>query len=528
EIITGIPRLEAIGTPYWEIQYRILPPERQAQRSPEYFQKAMTAAFVNGQIPQTGTSTEVLIQTAGGESKSIFQVSFPIRTETGYRIGAVVRDVTERKKAEDSLQSTTLRLTALLEHMQTGILFEDLRRHVALTNQAFCDLFSIPALPSTLVGADCRQSLQSSKQLMSDPEEFVQKTEQLVSKNEPLSNEELSLADGRTFERDYIPISIGNQLTGHLWQYRDITERKRAEAAVRESEEKFRLSFMTGLDAFYIARLEEGQFIETNQVFEDVFGYARDEIIGKTAIQLGIYQNPADRAKLFSELGAKGYIKDLEIKAKKKNGEIITISLSINLVLINNQKHILGVIRDITERKRVEEHLELLKYSIDTSPDGAYWFDPEGSFLYVNESGCKSLGYTMEELSHLRISDINLRSTPERWAEVWQIIKEKKVFTAESVHRRKDGSEFPVEITSTYVKFGELEYCNGFARDITARKRTEQTLLENEEHFRAVVQTAHDAIITIDTNGKIIAWNTAAETIFGYSTNDAVGMPVSR
>jgi PAS domain S-box-containing protein len=103
EKIAGISRAEAFGTPYWDIQYRILPPERQAQRSPEYFKTAMESALANGQIPQSVSSTEIAIQTPGGERKTILQVSFPIRTENGYRIGAVVRDVTERKRADEEL-----------------------------------------------------------------------------------------------------------------------------------------------------------------------------------------------------------------------------------------------------------------------------------------------------------------------------------------------------------------------------------------------------------------------------------------
>jgi PAS domain S-box-containing protein len=140
----------------------------------------------------------------------------------------------------------------------------------------------------------------------------------------------------------------------------DITESKRVEEALKLSEEKFRLSFMTGLDAFYWSTLEDGKIIEINPIFEDVFGYPREEAIGRTSLQLGLYHDPVDRERMISELKAKGQVKDLELKGKKKDGKIITVSLSTSRMSIGDQQYILGVIRDITERKRVEQQREIL------------------------------------------------------------------------------------------------------------------------------------------------------------------------
>jgi PAS domain S-box-containing protein/putative nucleotidyltransferase with HDIG domain len=133
---------------------------------------------------------------------------------------------------------------------------------------------------------------------------------------------------------------------------RELEERKRAEKELKESEEKFRLSFMTGLDAYFWATLEEGRLIEVNPVFEDIFGYTRDAIIGKTSLELGLFADPADQAKMISELKAKGFVKDLEMKGRKKDNTIIAISFSASKMLINDQMFSLGVIRDITERKK--------------------------------------------------------------------------------------------------------------------------------------------------------------------------------
>jgi PAS domain S-box-containing protein len=152
--------------------------------------------------------------------------------------------------------------------------------------------------------------------------------------------------------------SYGNVI-GTQGVVRDITERKESEIKLHESEEKFRLSFMTGLDAFYIATLDEGRIIDVNQVYYDVFGYTRDEVIGRTTLELNEYADLADREAMVAELKANGFVRDLELKCKKKDGKLITISSSLSVMMINNKAHTIGVIRDITERKQAEKDLKL-------------------------------------------------------------------------------------------------------------------------------------------------------------------------
>ncbi len=134
----------------------------------------------------------------------------------------------------------------------------------------------------------------------------------------------------------------------------DTTKIKLVNEMLKENEAKFRSAFMTGPDAFYLATLEEGLILEVNDNFEQVFDYPRKEVIGKTSLQLNLYVNPADRTKMVSELKTKGFVKDLELKARKKCGEIITISISISTLALYGKDHILGIIRDITERKQAE------------------------------------------------------------------------------------------------------------------------------------------------------------------------------
>ena len=139
------------------------------------------------------------------------------------------------------------------------------------------------------------------------------------------------------------------------------------EHRTRESEEKFKSAFMTGMDAFYLATLEEGLILEVNDNFEQVWGYRREEVIGKTSLQLGIYFDPSDRARMVAKLKTNGYVRDLELKGRKKDGDIISITISVSILVLNDKKHILGIIRDITERKRAEAETQQLRNKAEIS-----------------------------------------------------------------------------------------------------------------------------------------------------------------
>ncbi|KAB8143770.1 response regulator [Chloroflexia bacterium SDU3-3] len=143
----------------------------------------------------------------------------------------------EIANTDSALRASNTRLSTLITNMQSGILVEDQQRHIVLINQTFCDLFSIPVPPDDLIGSDCSQSAQLSMGLFYDPQGFVSSIDQILIERTPVVAEELAMADGRTLERDYIPIFLDEQYYGHLWQYRDITERKQSQAALAQARD---------------------------------------------------------------------------------------------------------------------------------------------------------------------------------------------------------------------------------------------------------------------------------------------------
>ncbi|MBT8194254.1 MAG: PAS domain S-box protein [Acidimicrobiia bacterium] len=139
------------------------------------------------------------------------------------------RDVTERHAAEAELGLRTQQLAGVLGSIQLGVLVEDRRRHVAVVNDAFTKMFSTPVTAGELVGADCAAMAEQVKDFFLDPARFVEGIDRCIAGRAPVS-EEVTLADGRVLERDYLPVlSEAGDIDGHIWMYRDVTDRKRAE-----------------------------------------------------------------------------------------------------------------------------------------------------------------------------------------------------------------------------------------------------------------------------------------------------------
>ena len=143
-----------------------------------------------------------------------------------------IRLLEETKKGEIEVQDKKNLLTNLIINLEEGILLEDADRKIILTNQLFCDMFAIPAPPEALVGADCHDSAEQSKHLFKSPGKFISDLKIILANKKTILNDELELMDGRFFERDYIPTYLNNAYSGHLWKYRDITERKQAELKI--------------------------------------------------------------------------------------------------------------------------------------------------------------------------------------------------------------------------------------------------------------------------------------------------------
>jgi len=188
---------------------------------PKIFKLGLKSLFQKGYY-----SHEYRFQHKDGSYRWIYDQLKLVRDEMGNALEIIGYwiDISDRKAVEQKLTSTTLRLATLLENLQLGVLVKDELDKVVLINQSFCDLFNINTLPSELIGTNFSEF----------PAQIGEFTKEIVCTTET-NNEEIILADGRILERDYVPIMVANKYQGHLWMYRDISERKNYELQLKNS-----------------------------------------------------------------------------------------------------------------------------------------------------------------------------------------------------------------------------------------------------------------------------------------------------
>lgn len=195
------------------------------------------------------------------------------------------RQRAELNQAREELTAKNLQLSTLFANMQAAVLLEDEQRHISLVNQRFCEYFSIPAPPEALIGTDCSDSAELSKHLFKHPEGFVSGIDALLALKKVETGTILEMTDGRVLERDYVPIFIGPTYKGHLWLYRDITEKFLIEAQLQAKEVHFR-SLLTNMNHGLLEVSMDGIVQFANQRFAEMIGLPVNRILGHPTFEV--------------------------------------------------------------------------------------------------------------------------------------------------------------------------------------------------------------------------------------------------
>ncbi len=331
------------------------------------------------------------------------------------------------------------------------------------------------------------------------------------------------------FSADILRFDEGDFILSALM---DISERKRIEAKLRASEEKFLKAFTLNPMAMAITTIDDGRFIEVNGTFLESLGYTREEVIGKTSTGLGIFSPPEQRLKIIDALKTAGSARNIEITIAAKNGTLSYGLFSADIIRLGGDDFILSTLLDISERKRIEAELRSSeeKYRLlhESMKDGFVSLDLDGYIIECNESYCAMVGYTAGELSRMTYLEL----TPEKWRGEQARIIEEQVFTRgysdvyEKEYRRKDGTVFPVELRSFLTVKADGKRCGMWAivRDITERKRAEKDLQLSELKFSTAFHANPDmSVITEPSTGRFIDVNDAFLEWSGFTRDEVIG-----
>jgi PAS domain S-box-containing protein len=416
------------------------------------------------------------------------------------RMWRITRDITERKKMEESLRASERRLRTMVDKLPVGVWLTDAEGRIVLCNQAgegiwggvsFSGIEQYGQYPGWWHGTGRRIQ----------PHEWA--PVRALSRGETYVNEiiDIETSDGRrkTIAHSAIPVrDDANRITGIVVINEDITERKRAEARLRESEERHRRITQALSDYVYTVWVQDGRPVATEHgaACDAVTGYTRDDFASNPYLWLRMVVE-GDRPAVLEQgrrLLAGETPAPFEHRIVRKDGQTRWVR-NTSVPHFDAQGKLLcydGVIQDVTDHKEAESSLRLTQFAMDRSSIPVFWIGPTGRFLYVNEAAAHSLGYPREQLLYLGAPDINPDLPVERWAAHWKELKERKSLRWEGRHRRQDGVVVPVEITANYLEFNGREYDFAFVRDIGEQRRAEEALRESETKYRIVADNTHD------------------------------------
>jgi len=315
--------------------------------------------------------------------------------------------------------------------------------------------------------------------------------------------------------------------------FQDITQRKRAEQALKKSEERYRDIFNNSLWGIFQSTVE-GQFLSCNAAFAETFGYDSPEDLVSTITDISrqYYVEPANRRQYIRLLEENGVVENYEFKARRKDGSEIWVTNSTRVVRDDAGRlmYYEGAVTDITARKHAEHALKASearhRIIFEKSPLGMVRFSPDGAIQDCNEKFVQLMGASREKLIGFNMA---AQSTPEM---------------RRIVHKALAGETAIYENEYTSISGGKTTWLRAVfspitpdrspteviaaIEDITDRKRVEKRLKESEERYRRLTENAQDIIWRTDWRGQVVFVNSAVQTLLGYSPGEIAGLDISQ
>lgn len=306
----------------------------------------------------------------------------------------------------------------------------------------------------------------------------------------------------------------------------DITEQKKAEEKLKESEEKYRTLVEGSLAGTYI--FQDGKFKFVSGQILSIFGFTPQEVLNTRKILEIVH--PEDRKKVIKLFisNLKGDISKsgFQFRIIKKNGEIAWVEVLNNLINYEGKPALLGTMLDITDRIKAEQRNRIMSQLLLSLNDAVVLTDENGNILEVNDAFCRITGYSKDEVigKNPRILKSGLHDA-NFYKEMWDSILTKGYWKGEIINKKKNGEFYfaLLSISSIKDEVHGLTYYLGIQSDITERKKAEEQI----RYQANLLENVNDAIIAADLNYRITSWNKAAEKMYGYKAEEVIGKEIS-
>jgi two-component system cell cycle sensor histidine kinase/response regulator CckA len=385
---------------------------------------------------------------------------------------ATARDITERKRAEQESRIAS----RAIEYAAIGVLRLDREGRIREVNGYLCQMLGYSReelLEMTVFDVDT--GLDQSNWARSWTEVMARESFTVESAHRTKSGRIVLVEISRSI------VEFEGQEFDHAF-IRDISERKRVEEALRESEGRYQT--LVNLSPDVITVDIGGKYVFANPAAARLFGAASPrELVGMDIMER---VHPDDRevvSQRAAQVRAGSVTRPHEIKVLRLDGSAVDVEASGARIEFDGSPANQVVMRDITERKRAQEALRLARFSIDFASDFTLWLGADGRFIDVSRSACTRLGYSRDELLGMSVFDVTVGLSPADWPDRWRKLGQGSLIF-EKQYRTKGGEIFPVEISGTIFAHEGREYNLAVVRDITERKQAEEALRQGEERLR--------------------------------------------
>jgi PAS domain S-box-containing protein len=442
-----------------------------------------------------------------------------------------LRDVTERRKTEERLRESEDLFRSMVENSHGGIGIVDDNFQIKYVNEQAASILGYST--NELIGQEFRQFLpENSRDRILDNYLRRQNGEKIPNHYEF----NLLRKDGSTVTVE-LKAAITHDRYGQaqtVAEILDITEQKRILKTLRESEEKFRNLAEQLPNMVFINK--GGRVAYANKKCVEVMGYTQEEFCSPdfNFIDLIAPENVSLVLSAFQKHMRGEEVEPYEYKLITKAGEPVDAIITTKLTKFNGETAILGIVTDITERKKVETKLqsseERLKLLFQYAPDAYYVSDLKGTLIEGNKAAEALTGYSKNELIGKSFLKLGLLSRRD-------LLRAAKLLTKNALGKstgpdgftlnRKDGTKVSVEIRTFPMNLQGDILVLGIARDISERKRAEQEVFESQQKFHQLFMGNPEAAVYVDRNFNVLEVNPRFTELFGYTPKEIIGTHIN-
>ncbi|MGD9096629.1 MAG: PAS domain S-box protein, partial [Desulfobacterales bacterium] len=306
----------------------------------------------------------------------------------------------EDSEHRQQLERSERKYRSIFDHSAQGIFQATLKGRMLTANKALARMYGFSS-PEALLSA----LTDVTRQLYVDPEDRRRLIAQLHAAGQVTNfSTRCRRRDGEIIDVSINAHFVTDPETGRgliEGLVEDITTRRRAEAALRLSEEKYAKAFNNSPVLVVLSALDSGRYIEVNETFERVMGYDREAIVGRSSLDIGTWADPADRDRIRTAIEKDGRVRGFEARRRTRSGRILTVLYFAEVIDVGGETCMLSAALDISERKRAEDNLRLsennLKITLDAIGDGVIVTDTDGVIMRMNPSAEKLTGWAATE-----------------------------------------------------------------------------------------------------------------------------------